>query len=184
MADPLRVANCSGFYGDRLSAAEEMVSGGPIDVLTGDWLAELTMLILFKSKLRDPASGYARTFLAQMERVLGNCLDQGVKVVSNAGGLSPAACAERLVELAGALGLAPRVAYIEGDDLKPRLEELASHGCTFANLDTGEPLGGREVLTANAYLGGWGIAEALGRGADVVVTGRVTDAALTLGPAA
>jgi len=184
MAEPLSVANCSGFYGDRLSAAEEMVGGGPIDVLTGDWLAELTMLILAKNQLRDPAAGYARTFLTQMEQVLGQCLDRGIKVVSNAGGLAPAACAERLSDLADSLGLSPRIAYVEGDDLKPRLEELTAHGCTLAHLDTGEPLGERQVLTANAYLGGWGIAEALGRGADVVVTGRVTDAALTLGPAA
>src|ERR1700750_524539 len=91
---PLRVANCSGFYGDRLSAAKEMVDGGPIDVLSGDWLAELTMLILARNQLRDPDAGYARTFLTQMEQVMGDCLERGIKVVSNAGGLSPRACAE------------------------------------------------------------------------------------------
>jgi hypothetical protein len=184
VAESLRVANCSGFYGDRLSAADEMVSGGPIDVLTGDFLAELTMLILAKNQLRDPAAGYARTFLTQMEQVLGRCLDGGVKVVSNAGGLSPARCAEALADLADRLGLSPRIAYVAGDDLTGRMDELAAAGCRFLNLDTGEELGGRQVLTANAYLGGWGIADALGGGADVVVTGRVTDAALTLGPAA
>lgn len=180
----LRVANCSGFYGDRLSAAREMVEGGPIDVLTGDWLAELTMLILAKTRARDPAGGYARTFLAQMEEVLGTCLDRGIRVVSNAGGLAPRACAEALEALAARLGLEARVAYVEGDDLTGRLEELRAAGVELRNLDTGEPLGDREVLTANAYLGGWGIANALARGADVVVTGRVTDAALVIGPAA
>ncbi|MHB8245826.1 MAG: acyclic terpene utilization AtuA family protein [Acidimicrobiales bacterium] len=182
--DPLRIANCSGFYGDRLSAAEEMVSGGPIDVLSGDWLAELTMLILAKNRLRDPKTGYAHSFLTQMERVMGTCLDQSVKVVSNAGGLSPALLAERLEELADSLGLAPVIAYVEGDDLLPRLEELRRSGHEFRNLDTGEPLPDVQVLTANAYIGGFGIAEALRRGADIVVTGRVTDAALVVGPAA
>ncbi|HLI45366.1 MAG TPA: acyclic terpene utilization AtuA family protein [Acidimicrobiales bacterium] len=181
---PLKVANCSGFYGDRLSAAAEMVEGGPIDVLTGDWLAELTMLILAKNRMRDPAAGYARSFLTQMEQVMGTCLDRGIKVVSNAGGLAPARLAERVEELADRLGLAPAVAYIEGDDLMGRLAELREAGCDFANLDTGEPLADRDVVTANAYLGGFGIAEALGQGADIVVTGRVTDAALALGPAA
>jgi hypothetical protein len=181
---PLKVANCSGFYGDRLSAAAEMVEGGPIDVLTGDWLAELTMLILAKNRLRDPAAGYARSFLTQMEQVMGACLERGIKVVSNAGGLAPARLAERVEELADRLGLAPVVAYVEGDDLMGRLAELREAGCDFANLDTGEPLADRDVVTANAYLGGFGIAEALGQGADIVVTGRVTDAALALGPAA
>jgi hypothetical protein len=180
----LRVANCSGFYGDRLSAASEMVNGGPIDVLTGDWLAELTMLILAKNRLKDPAAGYARSFLTQMEQVMGTCLDASIKVVSNAGGLSPARLAERVEELADRLGLSPKVAYVEGDDLLGRLEELRAAGHDFANLDTGEPLGSRSMLTANAYLGGFGIKEALGRGADIVVTGRVTDAALVVGPAA
>lgn len=183
-APVLRVANCSGFYGDRLSAAREMVEGGPIDVLSGDWLAELTMLILAKARARDPAGGYARTFLVQMEQVLGTCLERGIKVVSNAGGLAPRALAEAVEALGRRLGLSPRVAYVEGDDLMDRLGELRASGVELRHLDTGEPLGSREVLTANAYLGGWGIANALERGADVVVTGRVTDAALVIGPAA
>jgi hypothetical protein len=181
---PVRIANCSGFYGDRLSAAREMVDGGPIDVLTGDWLAELTMLVLAKNALRDPAAGYARTFVTQMEQVMGDCLDRGIKVVSNAGGLSPQRCAEAVRGVAAALGLDPVIAYIEGDDLMPRMAELRAAGERFTNIDTGEPLGERPVITANAYLGGWGIAEALARGADIVITGRVTDAALVAGPAA
>ena len=184
MTAALRIANCSGFYGDRLSAAREMVDGGPIDVLTGDWLAELTMLILAKNQLRDPSAGYARTFVTQMEQVMGECLARGIRVVSNAGGLSPRGCAAAVAEVAERLGLAPRIAYVEGDDLMPRLGQLREAGVDLHHLETGEPLGDRAVLTANAYLGGWGIAEALARGADIVVTGRVTDAALAVGPAA
>ena len=179
----LRVANCSGFYGDRLSAAREMVEGGPIDVLTGDWLAELTMLLLAKSRDRG-GPGYARTFLAQLEQVLGTCLERGIKIVSNAGGLDPAGCAAAVRELAHRAGLAPVVAHVEGDDLLSRLGELMAAGHDLANTDSGQRLADAGVtpLTANAYLGGLPIAEALGRGADVVVTGRVTDAALAVGP--
>jgi hypothetical protein len=178
------VANCSGFYGDRLSAAREMVDGGPIDVLTGDWLAELTMLILAKGLGRDPAAGYARSFVTQMEDVMGDCLARGIKVVSNAGGLSPRACADAVESVADKLGLQPVIAYVEGDNLLPRMQELQASGVAFSHMETGAPLGDRPVMTANAYLGGWGIADALARGADIVVTGRVTDAALTVGPAA
>jgi hypothetical protein len=183
---PVRIANFSGFYGDWLPAARQMAEGGPVDVLTGDYLAELTMIILWKAKARDPAAGYARTFLAQLEQVLGTCLDRGIKIVTNAGGLNPAGLAERIGELAVRLGLAPRVAYVAGDDLLPRLDELIASGVSFAHLDTGQPLAGSgaEPVTANAYLGGWAITEALGSGADVVVCPRVTDAALTSGPAA
>ncbi|GAA3023137.1 acyclic terpene utilization AtuA family protein [Streptosporangium longisporum] len=170
----LRVANCSGFYGDRLSAAREMVEGGPIDVLTGDWLAELTMLILAGNRAKG-RPGYATTFLTQLEQVLGTCLERGVKVVSNAGGLDPAGCAEAVRELAGRLGLPVRVACVTGDDLTGRDLRGAP------NADTGEPLS-VPALTANAYLGGRPIAAALSAGADVVVTGRVTDAALVTGP--
>jgi hypothetical protein len=184
MTAPIRIANCSGFYGDRLAAAREMVEGGPIDVLTGDWLAELTMLVLAKNLFTGNGAGYARTFVTQMEQVMGRCLDRGIKVVSNAGGLTPGACAEAVAGVAARLGLDPVIAYVEGDNLVPRLAELRAAGADLANLDTGEPLGDRPVLTANAYLGGWGIAEALDRGADIVITGRVTDAALALGPAA
>jgi hypothetical protein len=161
-----------------------MVDGGPIDFLTGDWLAELTMLILAKNRLRDPATGYARTFVTQMEQVMGDCLERGIKVVSNAGGLSPAGCAEAVGQVAARLGLEPLIAYVEGDNLVPRMEEMGEAGIAFDHMETGEPLGARQVLTANAYLGGWGIAEALAQGADIVVTGRVTDAALVVGPAA
>src|SRR4051794_41417762 len=113
-ADVLRIANCSGFYGDRISAAREMVDGGPIDVLTGDWLAELTMMILAKGRMKDPDLGFATTFLTQMEQVLGTCLAEGIVVVSNAGGLNPAGCAEALHALAARLGLSPTIAHVDG----------------------------------------------------------------------
>ena len=185
MAEPIRIANCSGFYGDRLSAAAEMVNDGPIDVLTGDWLAELTMLILARTRSRRPGGGYARSFVKQMEQVMGACLDAGIKVVSNAGGLDPRGCAEAVAEAADRLGLAPRIAHVDGDDLTPRLDPGAADAVTLRSFATGEPMTGTaELITANAYLGGWGIAEALRRGADIVVTGRVTDAAVVCGPAA
>lgn len=185
---PVRIANCSGFFGDRLSAAREMVEGGPIDVLTGDWLAELTMLILARQRMKHGAgSGYARTFLTQMEQVLGTCLDRGIRVVSNAGGLDPAGAAAALRAKADELGLSQvKIACVSGDDLMPRFAELTDAGERWINLDTGEPLAdtGLAPLTANAYLGARAITDALTAGADVVITGRVTDAALAIGPAA
>ncbi|WP_433802499.1 acyclic terpene utilization AtuA family protein [Actinomycetospora sp. CA-084318] len=164
---PVRIGNVSGFYGDRLGAAREMLDGGPVDVLCGDYLAELTMLILAKAQAKDPDAGYAKTFLTQMRDVLADCVARGVKVVSNAGGLNPAGLAAAIDEL----GTGAQVAYVEGDDLRGSLEEVTP------------PVVGKPV-SANAYLGGWGIAEALAAGADVVVTGRVTDASLVVGPAA
>ena len=182
---PVRIANCSGFYGDRVAAAREMLAG-PIDVLTGDYLAELTMLILWKARRKDPGRGYAVTFLRQMEEVLGTCLERGVKVVANAGGLNPAGLAGQLTELAARLGLPARIAYITGDDLAPAIGDLQAAGHELTNLDTGLPLAKADlpVVTANAYLGGWGIAAALEAGADIVICPRVTDASLVTGPAA
>ncbi len=184
MADPIRIANCSGFFGDRLSAAKEMVEGGPIDVLTGDWLAELTMLILARTRMKRPGAGYARTFVSQMEQVMGSCLDKGIRVVTNAGGLDPDRCAEAVDEVAKKLGLNPKIAYVRGDDLMPNINDLISHD-QLHHFETGEPIKdpGR-FMTANAYLGCWGIVDALERGADIVITGRVTDAAVVCGPAA
>ncbi len=179
---PVRIGNCSGFLGDRLSAAAELVDSGEIDVLTGDWLAELTMLILARQRMKHGAgSGYARTFLTQMEQVLGTCLDRGIRVVSNAGGLDPQGAADALGELAVRLGLAPRIGVVSGDDV---LGAVRADPADFPNLDTGEPLGALPLITANAYLGGAPVTAALAGGADVVVTGRITDAALVIGPAA
>lgn len=174
----LRIANCSGFYGDRMSALAEVVNDGPVDVVTGDYLAELTMLILQRSRSKDPTKGYATTFLRQLEPVLGAVVDRGTQVVVNAGGLAPAACAAAVRSLAERLGLVLPVAHVEGDDLLAEVADL-----DLPHLGTGEPLGKRTPLTANAYLGAWGIAAALRAGAQVVVTGRVTDASLVVGPA-
>src|SRR3972149_6511803 len=138
-SDVLRIANCSGFYGDRLSAAKEMVEGGPIDVLTGDYLAELTMAILFKSRLKKPETGYATTFLAQMEQVMATCLDRGIRVVANAGGLNPAGLAQALGGLAAKLGLKPRIAYVTGDGVLGRLEAWAEGGHPPGPPDRGQP---------------------------------------------
>jgi hypothetical protein len=181
MTRPIRIANCSGFYGDRFSAAREMLDG-PIDVLTGDYLAELTMLILWKARRKDESLGYATTFLRQMQDVLGTCLERGIKVVANAGGLNPNGLAAKLQELRPQA----RIAYLTGDDLAPAIKDLQAEGHEFTNLDTGLPLAKAElpVVTANAYLGGWGITAALQAGADVVICGRVTDASLVTGPAA
>lgn len=183
---PLRIANCSGFYGDRLSAAREMVCGGPIDFLTGDYLAELTMMILWKARQKDPARGYAVTFLKQMENVLGEALDRGVKIVTNAGGLTPATLTVELRSLCDRLGLKAKILHIEGDDLLPRLGELSQAGHELKHLDTGRPLSDLKAapVSANAYLGAWGIVEALNQGANVVVCPRVTDASVVVGPAA
>lgn len=182
----LRIANCSGFYGDRLSAAKEMVEGGPIDFLTGDYLAELTLLILWKAQQRDSNGGYATTFLRQMEQVLGTCLDKGIKIVTNAGGLNPRALAAKMRELSDALGLQAKIAHIEGDDLLDRIPDLQAKGEQFRHLDTGAVLAeaGVQPVAANAYLGAWGIVEALNTGADVVICPRVTDASLVVGPSA
>ena len=178
----LRIANCSGFFGDRLSAAREMVEGGPIDVLTGDWLAELTMYILHKT--RERSGGYARTFLRELEDVLPACIERGIAVVANAGGLDPEGLAAAVSEAARRQGLDVHVASVSGDDITPRLSELRAAGEAFVNLDTGEPLPpDAAVVTANAYLRARPIADALGAGAQIVVTGRVTDAALVVGPA-
>src|SRR4051794_1693718 len=155
---PVRIGNCSGFYGDRLSAMREMLEGGDLAYLTGDYLAELTMLILGKDQLRDPSLGYARTFLTQLTDTMGLALDRGVRIVANAGGLNPAVLAAKLQELADNQGLAPNIACVDGDNLAPRAADLG--------------LG--NALTANAYLGAFGIARALEEGADIFVNGRAT----------
>ena len=165
---PVRVGNCSGFYGDRLAAMREMLTGGELDYLTGDYLAELTMLILGRDRMKHPDRGYAKTFLTQLEECLGLAHDRGVRIVANAGGLNPAGLADAVRALAQRLGVPAQVAHVDGDDLASRAEELG----------LGAP------LTANAYLGAWGIVDCLNSGADVVVTGRVTDASVTVGPAA
>jgi len=185
--DKILIGNCSGFYGDRLSAAKDMVEGGPIDVLTGDYLAELTMTILYNQRMqRGEDHGYVGTFLKQFKDVASACQERGIKIVTNAGGLNPVSMASKVEEIVQELGLNLKVAYIDGDDLIPRLDELNKEGELLKNIEKDIPLSGYEKkpVTANAYFGAWGIKEALDKGADVVVCPRVTDAAVVIGPAA
>lgn len=183
MRRPVRIGNASGFYGDRLAAMRQLVDTADLDVVTGDYLAELTMLILWKARRKDSNAGYARTFLTQFEQVAAACAERGIKVVVNAGGLNPAGMADAVRAIIADLGVELTVAHIEGDDLIPHLTQLQGIGEQFVHLDTGVTLvdAGVQPVSANAYLGGWGIAAALSRGADVVITGRVTDAALVVG---
>jgi hypothetical protein len=183
MNRPVRIGNASAFYGDRLASMRHLVDAADIDVITGDYLAELTMLILWKARQKDPAAGYARTFVTQFEQVATACAQRSIKIVVNAGGLNPAGMAEAVRALIGDAGLDLKVAHVEGDDLMPHLADLRAAGERFIHLDTDASLNdaGVQPVSANAYLGGWGIASALSRGADVVITGRVTDAALVVG---
>ena len=182
----VRVAAGQGFWGDWLEAPVRQVEGGPIDYLMMDYLAEVTMSIMQKQKSRDPRFGYARDFVPLMERILPTVVEKGIRVTSNAGGVNPRACAEGVREAARKLGLAGkvRIALVEGDDILPRLDDLLARGHEMRDMDTGRPLSDirDRVLSANAYLGMAPVVEALDRGAQVVITGRVTDTGLTLGP--
>ena len=183
----IRIANCSGFYGDKLSIARDMIEGGPIDVLTGDYLAELTMTILYNQKLkRGEEHGYVGTFLKQFKDVAKLAQEKDIKIVTNAGGLNPSSMAAAVEKIVQELNLDLKVAYIEGDDLMPRIDELYKGGETLTNIDKALDLQNykKKPITANAYLGAWGIKEALDNGADVVICPRVTDAAVVIGPAA
>jgi hypothetical protein len=185
-AEVIRVASGQGFWGDWLDAPRRQVEGGPVDYLMLDYLAEVTMSILQKQKERDPAMGYARDFIGAMESVLPAVVDRGVKVIANAGGVNPVACAKAVLGVAAARGAAGklRVGIVTGDDLLPRLDELIAGGHPLLNMETGQPLDTvrDRVLSANAYIGSVPIVEALQRGANVVVTGRSTDTALTMAP--
>ena len=182
----IRIANCSGFYGDKLSAARDMIEGGPIDVLTGDYLAELTMAILHSKRVKDETTGYVGTFLKQFKEVAALCLERKIKVVVNAGGLNPEGMANQVKLILAEQGLQANVAWIEGDNLVPRLQALQNRGNLLANIDSGIALlvAKGQPVTANAYLGAWGIKEALDGGADIVICPRVTDASIVMGPAA
>ena len=183
----IKIGNCSGYYGDKLSAAKDMVDGGPLDVLTGDYLAELTMAILFNQKVqRGEDKGYVGTFLKQVKSIAKTCKDKNIKIVTNAGGLNPSSMANEIEKILEDLEISLKVAYISGDDLMPRIDDLKKDGETFLNIDKDMAIeeSGYQTLTANAYLGAWGIKEALDQGADIVVCPRVTDAAVVIGPAA
>ncbi len=164
MSDAIRIGNCSGYYGDRLAAAKEMVDGGPIDVLTGDYLAELTMTILYnQQQSRGQHMGYVGTFLKQVKDVMATCLDRNIKIVTNAGGLNPKGMADEVEKILQEQGLTANVAYIDGDDLMSDIEHLTSLGQNFTNIDKGIPLSdtSNQVVTANTYFGAWAIKEAL-----------------------
>jgi hypothetical protein len=186
MSKAVRVAAGQGFWGDWLEAPVRQVQGGPIDYLMMDYLAEVTMSILQKQRSRDPALGYARDFPPLMERILPDIVRRGIRVTSNAGGVNPRGCAEQVLEAARRLGLGGkvRVGLVTGDDILPRLDELIAHGHELRDMDTGRPLSDvrARVVSANAYLGMAPVVEALDRGARIVITGRVTDTGLTLGP--
>ena len=186
MSKTVRIAAGQGFWGDWLEAPVRQVRGGPIDYLMMDYLAEVTMSIMQKQKSRDPDHGYARDFVPLMERILPDLASQRFRVISNAGGVNPRACAEAVIGGARKLGLSGqvKVALVSGDDILPRLDELLAAGHEMRDMDTGRPLSviRDRVVSANAYIGMAPVVEALGKGADVVITGRVTDTGLTLGP--
>ncbi|HSS25226.1 MAG TPA: acyclic terpene utilization AtuA family protein, partial [Mycobacterium sp.] len=183
---PIRVGNCSGFYGDRASAMAEMARAGGIDVLTGDYLAEVTMLILGKARAKDSTKGYAATFLQQLDAALEYLAANKIRLVVNAGGLNPSGLTSATRELVARRGYRLRVSHVDGDDVFGRLPVLQQAGHALPHLTSGEPLSSwpHQPLTANAYLGGFGIARALVNGADIVITGRVADASVVVGAAA
>src|SRR5258705_2795797 len=182
----LRIAAGQGFWGDWLEAPYRQVTGGPVDYLMMDYLAEVTMSIMQKQKSRDPVLGYAKDFIPLMHRILPILAHKKIKVTANAGGVNPRACAAAVADAARELGLHRnlKIGLVWGDDLLDRLDGLLARGHTLDNLDTGRPLRDvrDRVLSANAYLGAWPIVEALRQGADIVITGRVTDTGLTLAP--
>lgn len=181
----IRIANGQGFWGDSLEAPLEQVTLGPIDYLTMDYLAEVTMSIMQKQKARDPRSGYARDFVPLMERLLPLCVEKNIKVITNAGGVNPWACRDAVVEVARRLGLSGlRIGIVTGDDILDRLDELLAGGHELRNLDTGRPLSEirPHIQSANVYFGAFPIADALSQGAQIVITGRTTDTGITLAP--
>jgi hypothetical protein len=186
MTRTVRVASGQGFWGDSLDAPRQQVEGGPVDYLMLDYLAEVTMSILQKQKERDPAMGYARDFIGAIESVLPAIVDRGVKVIANAGGVNPVACATALLSAIAKAGHGGkvRIGVVTGDDLLPRIDELIAAGHELKHMETGAPLSTvrSRVLSANAYIGSTPIVEALQQGAQIVVTGRSTDTALTMAP--
>jgi hypothetical protein len=186
MKDKVRVASGQGFWGDLLTAPVDQVRNGPIDYLMLDYLAEVTMSIMQKQRQRDPNAGYARDFISLMQEILSDCVEKNIKVLSNAGGVNVAGCAEAIRDTARGLGLSGKlkIGVVTGDDILPRLDEFLDSGIEINNMDTGEPLSSvrEKVQAANVYLGARGLVEALGKGANVVVGGRLTDTGLTLAP--
>ena len=186
MREKIRIASGQGFWGDQLDAPVRQVEGGPIDYLMLDYLAEVTMSIMQKQRARDPAAGYARDFVPLMRQILPRCVERGIRVTANAGGVNVEGCAEAVRQVARELGLTGkfRIGIVTGDDMMGRLDELLARGHELRNMDTDEPLSSvrERIQSANAYLGAWPMVEALNGGAQVVITGRATDTGLTLAP--
>src|SRR5258708_4995344 len=180
----IRIANGQGFWGDSVEAPVEQVRRGPIDYLTLDYLAEVTMSILQKQRSRDPKSGYARDFVEMIARGLPDIVERRIRVIANAGGVNPVACKDAVLEIAKRQGINVNVAIVAGDDIMGRLDDMIARGVEMKNLDTGEPLSAvrAQVQSANVYFGAWPVADALARGAQIVITGRVTDTGLALAP--
>src|SRR5579864_5140639 len=176
----IRIANGQGFWGDWLEAPVRLVEQGPIDYLVLDYLAEITMSILQKQKESDPQLGYARDFPPLVARVERMLRDRNVKVIANAGGVNPIACAREVRRVAPSL----KVAVVLGDDIYSRIDDLRARNIFLKNMETGHPLSEirDRILSANAYIGAFPLAEALATGADVVIAGRSTDTALALAP--
>ncbi|MFY9608369.1 MAG: acyclic terpene utilization AtuA family protein, partial [Blastocatellia bacterium] len=183
---PIKVANGQGFWGDSLQAPIEQVRRGPIDYLTLDYLAEITMSIMQKQRARDPRSGYARDFVSMIEEVLPDLVERNIKVVANAGGVNPEACRDAVIEVARRAGFSGKIkiGIVAGDDIMHRLDDYISRGVELKNMETGEPLSSvrKDVQSANVYFGGGAVAECLTKGAQIVIAGRVTDTGLALGP--
>ena len=180
----IRIANGQGFWGDSLEAPVEQVRRGPIDYLTLDYLAEVTMSILQKQRSRDPKTGYARDFVDMIARVLPDLKQRRIRVIANAGGVNPTACKDAVLDVAKRQGIQMRVATVAGDDIMDRLDSFLSRGIELKNMDTGEPLAAirANVQSANVYFGAWPVVDALAQGAEIVITGRVTDTGLALAP--
>ena len=180
----IRIANGQGFWGDSLEAPVEQIRRGPIDYLTLDYLAEVTMSILQKQRTRDPQAGYARDFVDLIARVLPDLKERRVRVIANAGGINPMGCRDAVLDRAARQNIPLKVATVSGDDITDQLDQLMKRGIELKNMDTGEPLSAirAQVERANVYFGAFPVAEALGLGAEIVITGRVADAALTLAP--
>ena len=186
MKDKIRIAAGQGFWGDWLEAPVRQVQGGAVDYLMLDYLAEVTMSIMMKQRLKDPNAGYARDFVELMERILPICLDKGIKVLANAGGVNPLGCAAAVRAVAERLGVSKRlkIGVVHGDDIVADLDKIVAAGHPLKSMDTAEPLSKIRdgVQSANAYFGAWPMVEALKQGADIIITGRVTDTGLTLAP--
>jgi len=184
MPSSVRIANASGYWGDDPEALARQVRGGPVDYVTLDFLAEITMVILQRQRARDPKLGFAYDFVQMLDPLLPELVERKIRVVANAGGVNVTACGDRIADACGARGVAPVLGMVQGDDLLARLDELLGQGVPFINMDDGRPLAPirQQVVAANAYLGAWPIVQALGAGAQLIVTGRTTDAALILGP--